>query len=119
MLSWEMRSYEMASTEPGAVFFDRCIPELPGYLRLIGLPVPDHMKKAAENYRYSRGVFIFPPWPEIFTQDAERKQTLEEAERTFDAVAKAYRDCGYDLIEVPRVAVEERLRFVLTAAKLA
>ncbi len=75
MLSWEMRSYEMASTEPGAVFFDRCIPELPGYLRLIGLPVPDHMKKAAENYRYSRGVFIFPPWPEIFTRDAERKQT--------------------------------------------
>ena len=51
-------------------------------LRLLDLPVPAHMEKAAETFRYNRRVFIAPPWPEIFTQDSERKQTLAEAERT-------------------------------------
>jgi predicted ATPase len=113
MLSWEMRSYEMASGEAGAVFFDRGIPELPGYLRLMGLPVPAHVKKAAEIFRYNRRVFIFPPWPDIFTEDSERKQTPEEAERTYHAVAEAYLECGYELIEVPCTPVEQRMRFVL------
>ena len=32
--------------------------------------------------RYNRRAFLAPPWPEIFTQDAERKQTLAEALRS-------------------------------------
>ena len=31
--------------------------------------------RAAERFRYNRRVFLAPPWPEIFRQDAERKQT--------------------------------------------
>ena len=37
MLSWEMRSYRLACAEAGPVFFDRGVPELAGYLRLVGL----------------------------------------------------------------------------------
>lgn len=119
MLSWEMRSYRIATDNPGTTFFDRGVPDIIGYLRLTGLPVPDHVAKAATVFRYNRRVFIFPPWPEVFAQDAERRQTPEEAERTFRAVAEAYADDGYEAIEVPRAPVEERVRFVLAAASAA
>lgn len=116
MLSWEMRSYHIAEAGTGITFFDRGVPDIVGYLRLCALPVPEHMARAAETFRYNRKVFIFPPWPEIFAQDSERKQSLEEAERTFHAVAGAYADCGYDLVEVPRLPAGERVRFVTAAA---
>lgn len=54
-----------------------------------------------------------------FTQDEERKQTLDEAERTFQSVAEAYAELGYDLVPLPLAPVEERVRFVLDAAGLS
>lgn len=115
MLSWEMRAHQDQAGAPGPVLFDRGVPDVLGYLTLCGLPVPEHMRRAAASLRYNRRVFIAPPWPEIFSRDAERKQTLEEAERTYDAMAKIYPACGYELIELPRASVEERVRFVLEA----
>ena len=97
ILSWELRSYDMASQNQNIVFFDRGLPDLIGYLQLSGIPVPDHFQRAAQLYRYNDHVFILPPWPEIYGQDAERKQTLDEAERTYHAMVKAYGDAGYDL----------------------
>jgi predicted ATPase len=60
------------------------------------------MAKAAELYRYNRRVFIAPPWPEIFEQDRERKQTPEEAARTYDAMVATYFELGYDLADPAR-----------------
>jgi predicted ATPase len=119
MLGWEMRSYRMAEQETGPVFFDRGIPDVVGYLRLVGLPVPAHMAEAVRAFPYSRRVFVAPPWPEIFRQDAERKQTLGEAERTYEALIAAYADFGYALVELPRATIEERVRFVLGQAGIA
>jgi len=113
MLSWEIRSYHEAETRSGFAFFDRGVPDVAGYLRLIGLPVPAHVQKAVELYRYRRHVFIAPPWPEIFTQDRERKQDFEEAARTYEALAATYAAANYELIELPRASVAERVRFIL------
>jgi predicted ATPase len=84
-----------------------------GYLTLVGRPVPAHIARAADRFRYNRRVFVAPPWPAIYTQDAERKQTPEEAVRTYEAVVAAYATCGYELVSLPLVSVEERVRFVL------
>ncbi|MGB3387500.1 MAG: AAA family ATPase [Pseudaminobacter sp.] len=119
MLCWEMRSHAMASGETGPVFFDRGLPDIAGYLRLSGLPVPAHVETAAKTMRYNRRVFILPPWPEIFSQDGERRQDFREAERTYEAMIDAYTTYGYDLVTVPRLPVEERRQFVLDAAGLS
>ncbi|QND63920.1 AAA family ATPase [Mesorhizobium loti] len=120
MLSWEMRSYQVAHEQTGRpVFFDRGVPDTLGYLRLSGLPVPKHVSSAAERFRYHQRVFVAPPWPEIFAQDEERKQTLDEAERTYHALAGVYTELGYELVPLPLVPVEARLRFVLAEAGLA
>ena len=112
ILSWDMRSYHSAERKAGSVFFDRGVVDVIGYLRLLGMPVPQHMEKAAEVFRYNRRVFIAPPWKEIFTHDKERKQDFAEAVRTYEAMAAAYQNYGYELMEVPRLPVAERMRFV-------
>jgi predicted ATPase len=113
MLAWEIRSHRAALGEEGTTFFDRGVPDVIGYLRLMRLPVPAHMEVAARTFRYNRRVFIAPPWPEIFRQDEERRQTLEEAARTYDTLAATYPDYGYEPITLPRASVGERVRFVL------
>jgi predicted ATPase len=77
------------------------------------VPAPSHILKAAEVFRYHRRVFIAPPWPEIFQQDSERKQSFDEAARTYDAMVTAYNDFGYELVEIPRASVDDRVRFII------
>jgi predicted ATPase len=115
MLSWELQSYRSAQAQDGPVFFDRGIPDIAGYYRLIGKAVPPHVTAATERFRYNRRVFAAPPWPEIFGQDVERKQTYEEAVRTFEAVTGAYRDFGYELVLLPLAPVAQRVEFILDA----
>ena len=95
------------------VFFDRGIPDVAGYLALCGLPVPERLTTAARTLQYRRIVFIAPVWPDIFEQDAERRQDLAEARRTFEAMAAVYPAFGYALIELPLAPVAERAAFVL------
>ncbi len=114
MLCWEMRSYRMAQLRSGPVIFDRGVPDVLAYLRLIGSPVPSHMQRAAETFRYHRRVFIAPPWREIFHPDRERKQDFDEAVRTYESLVATYTSCGYELIELPRASLEARIQFVLT-----
>lgn len=115
MLSWELRSHAAAQAAAGPVFFDRGIPDVAGYLRLVGLPVPPHLDRAARTVRYARRIFIAPPWPEIFRQDGERRQDYDEAVRTYGAMVETYAGYGYELLELPRASVAERVRFVLQA----
>ena len=116
MLSWEIRSYRAALRIDGPVIFDRGVPDVAAYLRLSELPVPAYLERAAQTFRYHRRVFVAPPWREIFAQDAERKQSFEEAQATCEAVTGTYSALGYELIPLPVGSVEERVLFVLAAS---
>lgn len=116
MLMRDIARYETLSRSGGPIFFDRGIPDIAGYLRLSALPVPETIARAAGRYRYNRLVFIAPHWPDIYVQDVERKQSPDEAARTCDAMRAVYSDYGYELLELPRADVDERVRFVLSAA---
>jgi predicted ATPase len=115
MLAFEIKSYRAAATLNRPVVFDRGVPDVVGYLRVSGLPVPPRIERAARDYRYHRKVFVAPHWPEIFTNDAERKQAPDEAEATWHAMVEVYSALGYELVELPRVPVAERVAFVCAA----
>jgi predicted ATPase len=57
-------------------------------------------------------VFLAPPWPAIFGQDEERKQSIAEAEATCDAMVEVYSSLGYELLVLPLIPVDERIEFV-------
>ncbi|WP_377848980.1 AAA family ATPase [Bosea sp. UC22_33] len=119
MLAADLRGHAEALMERDNVFFDRGLPDIAGYLTLCGLPLPHHVERAAQELRYRRTVFIAPPWRDIFAQDAERKQDFSESERTFAAMAETYPRYGYELVELPRASVAERVAFVLGHALAA
>jgi len=109
MLQRSIEDYLQTDTEM-PVFFDRGIPDALAYARLIGDISPAAL---ADEYRYNRLVFILPPWEEIYATDNERKQTFEEAIDVFRRLEEEYMSCGYEVVEVPCISVEERALFVL------
>jgi predicted ATPase len=114
MLAWEMRSYRMAEQDPApAVFFDRGIPELTGYYRMLGMPVPAHVTAAAKIFRYRPRVFLAPAWQAIFTTDTERTQNFADAVAGSDGARTAYEASGYEVISLPLASVADRTDFVL------
>jgi predicted ATPase len=113
MLSMDSRIHGHAEIMAGPVFFDRGVPDVVGYLRLCGLPIPNELATAALALRYDPLVFIAPPWPEIFANDAERRQDFAEAQRTHAVMAQVYSELGYTLVELPRASIMDRVDFVL------
>lgn len=114
MLAQDMRSYQQQN-EGGLLFYDRGIPDIIGYLKTIGEDVPEHFYRAAKLYRYHHKVFVFPPWPEIYAQDRERKQPFDEALRTYEAMVSVYCGEGYEVVTVPKAPVAQRGAFVLSS----
>lgn len=116
-LGWELRAHRAATvratTDPGPVFFDRGLIDCVAYYPWIGQPVPARLQRALQMYRYHRIVFIAPPWREIFCNDAERKQTFDEGVEGCRVLAETYSRYGHELVELPRVSVDERVEFVL------
>lgn len=113
MVVREVGAHQAALAGAAVTVLDRGVPDVAGFLRVSGLPVPMHIDAAARACRYNPSVFIAPFWPEIFTGDAERKQSPEVAEATFDVMVDTYRFYGYELIELPRLPVAERVAFIL------
>jgi len=117
MLALDIERYEKLSRSSAPVFFDRGIVDVAGYLRLSAPPISETVAHAVEQYRYNRRGFLAPYWPGIYVQDAERKQHPDEAARTCDVMRAVYSEHGYELLELPRADVRERVRFVLDAVR--
>jgi predicted ATPase len=114
MLQRSIQSYEENSLKLPPTFFDRGIPDTLGYARLIGLRDERQIRVACDRYRYASPVFLAPAWEEIYATDRERKQDFDEAQRTCAILKRTYQDCGYEVIELPKLAAIERAGFVLT-----
>ena len=116
MFDRSIRSYRETESRLGEnplVFFDRGFLDTLGYAELIGSGIDARMAEYARKWRYNSKVFLLPPWKQIFTKDKERRQDWLEAEHTYYQLAKTYRNYGYNTVDVPKVPVKERSRFVL------
>lgn len=99
-------------------FFDRGLPDVVGYMLLSGLAVSEEIWQAVIQHQYHKVVFMTPPWREIYINDSERKQSFEEAISTYDAMDEVYRSLGYRVVQIPRVGVAERVRFIFSILDL-
>jgi predicted ATPase len=95
------------------VYFDRGIGDAFTYADIIGHTLPAHLHEQASGCRYRNPVFLAPYWQAIYTTDTERRQTIEEAERTEHAVMKTYTDLGYEIVRLPLASPAERADFIL------
>jgi predicted ATPase len=73
-ISTALADREAAKVLRGWVFFDRGLIDAASALELFaGEPILNRMDS---QHRYHRRVFLAPPWPEIFVNDAERRHGL-------------------------------------------
>ena len=97
------------------VFFDRGIVDAISYLEHLKFDVPVHLRNTAERFRYNEKIFVVPPWPECFRNDAERTHSFEDAVAQYETSLKTYERYGYTCVIVPQGPVSERADFVLHA----
>jgi predicted ATPase len=113
ILVLDQAQYRRARESLGLVFFDRGVVDALGMCEEAGLSSLVGFPQVLEEYPFHRTAFIFPPWKDIYTVDAERDQTFEEAVAVDDAVRKWYQRCGFDLMDVPQADVDARCNFIL------
>lgn len=94
-------------------FADRAIPDQLAFAQYKGFGAPEILVQSALKYRYAPQVFVTPPWPEIFRNDAIRSETLDEAVRIHEFVLKTYTDLNYTIIELPLLPVIQRKEYLL------
>lgn len=113
MLSHSIQDYIDSSESSKLYFFDRGIPDILGYVKLIDALNKQPFIGATQEYRYNPTVFILPPWEEIYITDHERKQSFQLAVDTYEVMKSVYKSVGYDLIELPRATITRRVDFIL------
>lgn len=94
------------------VFLDRGIPDVLAYMHFIGDTYPDSFDDACKKHKYTK-IFILPPWQEIFVSDQERYENFEQAKNINLHLIATYQKYGYELIEVAKDTVANRILFIL------
>lgn len=95
------------------VFFDRGLIDAASALEaMTGEPV---LRPLAAAHPYHGMVFLTPPWPDIYKNDPERRHDMDAALAEYERLLRDYPALGYRIIELPKVNIAGRVKFVLDA----
>lgn len=106
-----------ASQESQYCFFDRCFLDAVCYFQTLTRPDAHQYNHLVSSMRFCPLVFMVPPWPDIYCQDEERKHSLTEAMVEHERLMAFYPQYGYQVVEVPKASVAERIDFILVKLK--
>ena len=118
LLEGRKKQFQKACQETqNVVFLDRGIPDVLAYMHYIGDSYPAHFDACCKEHTYSK-IFILPPWEEIYVSDDERYENYEQAKLIYNHLTETYlretyQKYGYELIEVPKGSLKERINFIL------
>jgi predicted ATPase len=115
VLRMDVKNYARHATASAHVFFDRSVLDALCMLDQVAPLSTSELGVWLSKYQYSSKVFVFPPWEAIYTNDAERDHAFEHVEAAHRGVREWYRQCQYQIFEVPKVSVSERCAYVLQA----
>ncbi|MDG1191867.1 MAG: ATP-binding protein [Flavobacteriaceae bacterium] len=112
LLKGRKEQFEQANHYPAhnkVVFYDRGIHDTYAYLQAIGKATPA-WEKHVYKYQYDL-VFLVTPWRDIYTKDAQRLETFEQAEMYYPFIKEVYSK-QHKIIEVPQLNILERISFI-------
>ncbi|MFT5715331.1 MAG: putative ATPase [Flavobacterium sp.] len=113
LLEGRKKQFTNAQNEPhNVVFIDRGIPDVLAYMHYIGDSYPASFDAVCREHTYSK-IFILPPWEEIYVSDEARYENYEQAKLIQNHLIETYQGYGYNLIEVPKDTVDNRILFIL------
>jgi predicted ATPase len=109
----EVALHDLATAPSDArlVFFDRgLVDAASGLEHTTGQP---HLEQLGRAHRYHSTVYLTPPWPEIYENDAERRHSQQAGVEEYERLRTAYPALGYTVRNVPKTSVEERANYIL------
>lgn len=110
----EQQIKDFNATNNHICFYDRGLPDVMAYLAYH--EQPEYLKEfttTARQYRYHKKVFLLPPWKEIYDKDYERKENFDDACQIYQLLKTTYLQLSHQIIEVPLVNPQERIKFIL------
>lgn len=112
-IEMSVAAFDNAADMSGHVFFDRSFLDAISYVAHINGQLKDGHRRLVEERRYADLVFLTPPWPEIFEQDAERQASFDDAVAEYDRLLQCFAEFGYHTLVLPKVSVKERADVLL------
>jgi len=113
LLEGRKKQFREAQSEThDVVFIDRGLPDVLAYMHYIGDAYPAAFDQACHDHKYHK-IFLLPPWREIYQSDNERYENYEQAKLIHEHLVETYSKYGYELLEVPKDTVENRVAFIL------
>ena len=76
-----------------------------------GIVIPGELLSKSKKIGYDY-IFILRPWKEIYVNDSERYETFEECLIINKFMQTTYEKFNFNLIEIPKLSVPERVRFI-------
>ena len=77
---FSLRESQLLNSKNILLFFDRGIVDVYAYMKVDSLVIPEHLEKSIIKNRYNTKVFYSPIWQEIYVNDMERKESIEQAQ---------------------------------------
>lgn len=105
---------KMIGVKGGVIFLDRSFLEGISYYQTLQIKGTHRYNHFVNELRYDSTIFMAPPWKEIFCQDEERQHTFEDAVTEYERNLKFYSQCGYHIVELPKISVKKRAEFILS-----
>ena len=102
------------SSKNNNYFFDRSSIDCVAYLMANKLAITTEINQIIEQCVFNKEVFITPFWEEIYINDGERVEGIQEAINIENSLIETYKSLGYTLVKVPKLSVNERVNFILS-----
>jgi len=100
----------IAAETQGLVFFDRGLIDAAAALQHAS---GTQVLTTYALERYNRRVFVTPPWPEIYVNDADRRHTFHEAVAEHERLLAAFATLDYTVEVLPKVDIVKRAEIIL------
>ena len=100
---------EKEAPKDKTVFFDRAIPDSIAYYQICGLDLKEVLKFCQKNV-YQK-IFFLEQLP--FDQDYARIEDNQTIKKLNKFLKESYKNLGYEVIDIPVIPVEERVRKIL------
>lgn len=112
-LDFALRALELAeaayhAAPEGVSLYDRSALDALVWFARAGQDLPARWADAWGRLRYDALVYMVPPWPEIYRQDAVRQHDLRAALAEYRALCHRLPEHGYSIRIVPKLPVAAR-----------
>lgn len=114
-IEMSVAAFDEVASHRGPVFFDRSFIDAVSFAVHQTGELSSDFTQLVHQRRYAPTVFLVPPWPEIFANDAERQTSYEDAVAEYERLLVSFELFGYAAVIVPKEPVEKRADFVLAA----